>query len=432
MKANERLQAFTILNKLLTNRIALSHLLQTTYKSSPLTQEICFGVCRHFFRLEALANYLLKKKPKETEIWLIILIGLYQLHYMRIADYAVVKETVALLDIIKKKWAKGFVNAVLRTFARNHLQIIPLVEEDQRFKHNHPEWLVERIQSAWPDHWQTILEANDKHPPMILRVNRIQSNRQDYLTHLNHRQIAARPVEYAEQAIELTKPCNVDDLPGFVEGEISVQDTAAQMAVTLLALQPGLNILDACCAPGGKTCHILESQPALASCTALDIDSHRLKKVIDNLARNKLQANVICADALNPADWWDGNLYDRILLDAPCSATGVIRRHPDIKLLRNSDEILAIIKIQQQLLQTLWPLLKPNGRLVYATCSILPEENDQQIGTFVAAHSDCQVDCIPHQWGMHTQHGWQILPGTLNMDGFFYSVLRKHQPLDSP
>ncbi len=425
MKKNERLQALNILTSLLQDNIQLSHLLATSAPLSPLTKEICFGVCRHYFRLSALADRLLTKRPKAIDVWTSLLIGLYQLHYLRIPDYAVVKETVALVDQIKKPWAKGLVNAILRTYCREQETLLAELQNNPSFSLGHPQWLTKRLQAAWPNDWQTILQANDTHPPMSLRVNRYRTTASDYLNTLKQVDIEAHQLNHAPFGLVLAKPCDVNELPGFSSGDVSVQDEAAQLAVSLLELKPGLRLLDACAAPGGKTCHILETEPGLSACVALDVDSKRLSRVQENLNRLNLQATLIKGDGTQPQAWWDGVLFDRILLDAPCSATGVIRRHPDIKLLRKAIDIDTVTQLQQTLLHALWPLLAPGGIFVYATCSIMPEENEQQISRFVGTQEDCRFLAHEHPWGRSTGHGWQILPGDNNMDGFFYSTLIK-------
>ncbi|QMT59360.1 16S rRNA (cytosine(967)-C(5))-methyltransferase RsmB [Legionella sp. PC997] len=425
MNKNERLHALKILTQLLTEKSSLSQLMPATAEVTPMTKEICFGFCRHYFRLQAIAECLLQKKPKELEIWVALLIGLYQLHYMQAPDYAVVKETVSLLEKIKKSWAKGLVNAVLRNFCRQQKEILERLKKDTRFIHGQPQWLLERLQADWPDNWQEIAKANDMHPPMTLRVNGQKNSVTEYLQILNQEGIAAEPHPTAAEGITLSKPCDVHKLPGFAEGRVSVQDAAAQLAASLLSLESGLRLLDACCAPGGKTCHILEKEPHLSACIGLDVDAKRLKRVQENLDRLNLHADLVEGDALTPAKWWDGQLFDRILLDAPCSATGVIRRHSDIKLLRNNEEIAAITKIQHNMLNCLWPLLAKGGLLVYATCSVMAVENEQQIANFVATHSDCTIIREPRPWGRATGHGQQILPGEQGMDGFFYAVLFK-------
>ena len=425
MKKNERLCALKILSTLCEDKTPLSHLMPATAELSPLSKEICFGVCRHYFRLSALADSLLNKRPKDLEIWLSLLMGLYQLHYLRIPDYAVVKETVALVQHIKKSWAKGLVNAVLRTYCREQQDLLTTLENNVAFRYGHPEWLLKRLQSAWPNHWQAILDANDTRPPMSLRVNRKQTSAAAYVQRLKEAGIMAHKLQDSPVGLVLESPCNVHELPGFSEGDLSVQDEAAQLAVSLMDLKPGLRILDACAAPGGKTCHILETEPHLDTCIALDLEAKRVARIEENLKRLHLKATTVTADALQPHTWWDGQLFDRILLDAPCSATGVIRRHPDIKLLRTEEEIQSITELQQRLLHTLWPLLAPGGIMVYATCSVIPAENEEQIARFVSDQQDASCPQQTHDVGQTTAHGWQILPGDHNMDGFFYSVLMK-------
>lgn len=427
MKNNERLHALKILTALLEDNSSLSQLMPASAEVAPMTKEICFGFCRHYFRLEAIADCLMDKRPKAIEVWIAVLIGLYQLHYMHQPDYAVVKETVALLEKIKKSWAKGLVNAVLRNFCRQQQEILVRLENKSEYLYGQPQWLLKRLKSDWPNDWQSIAAANDAHPPMTLRVNLRKNSVLDYLSALNKAGLAAHAHPVAPEGITLVEPCDVHSLPGFAEGSISVQDGAAQLAVSLLALKPGLRLLDACCAPGGKTCHILESEPNLAACIGLDVDARRLERVKDNLRRLKLEATLVQGDALSPESWWDGQLFDRILVDAPCSATGVIRRHSDIKLLRTDDEISAINKIQKTMLHALWPLLAVGGVMVYATCSVVSDENENQIASFLETHSDCNIVTEERSWGRATGHGQQILPGESGMDGFFYSVLIKTQ-----
>ncbi len=429
MKQSDRLDALMILTDMLQQRTPLTHLLQAKPSLSPLTKEICFGTARHFMALEAIASKLVHKKPKDLSIWLCILTGLYQLHFLNIPDYAVVKETVALLESLKKTWAKGLVNAILRRYCREKDTLDAQLREDSNYQHNHPDWFVERVQHHWPDNWRAILSANDAHPPMSLRVNQSRIDRDAYLSQLQAHGIDGNASAVAPSGIVLTKACSVHDLPGFSLGMVSVQDLAAQLAVSLLDLQPGLRVLDMCCAPGGKTMHILETEPDLAACVAVDVEATRLERVHENLKRLNLHAITLASDGLRPETWWDNISFDRILLDAPCSATGVIRRHPDIKLLRTPEEIHKICVLQQDLLQTLWPLLAAGGRLVYATCSIMPEENEKQIAQFVASQSDCRVLTISPSFGHATDHGWQLLPGENNMDGFFYSVLLRDETL---
>jgi len=425
MNKNERFLALEILTSLFKNHSSLVHLFAAHPKLSSFSKEICFGVCRYFFQLEAIANSLLKKKPKSNEVWITILIGLYQIYFMRQPEYASVKETVQLLELSQKNWAKSLVNAVLRNAIRNKSQLHLKLMAQLQYKWNHPTWLIEKIQKRWPECWQTILKENDKHPPMTLRVNRLKTTPKHYLELLKEQQLFGTIHPSAKEAIILEQPCPIDKLPGFSEGLISIQDAAAQLAVDLLDIKPNMTVLDACCAPGGKTCHILERYPEVQFCTALDMDKARQQKTKENLKRLKLNADVIVGSALEPQSWYNGKQYDRILLDAPCSATGVIRRHPDIKWLRRPNEINPIKILQQKLLEQLWALLLPGGLMIYATCSILPEENEEQVAKFISKHPDCNYLFINSDWGTATEHGRQILPGDQNMDGFFYSVLKK-------
>lgn len=424
MKVNERLQAVTILSELIENNKSLTYLFINS-NASPAVKEMCYGVCRHYIRLQAIADRLMKKRPRELDVFLVLCIGLYQLHYMDKPEYAAVKETVELLKPLKKIWAKGLVNAVLRTYCRSKTELIAQLAQEHAFEHGHPNWLLEAIRKDWPKQWQAIVKANDLHPPMTLRVNRQKSTVDDYLKQLELAGIEAVKHPVAEDAINLLLPTDVKLLPGFSDGLVSVQDAAAQLAVSLLSLQPGHRVLDACCAPGGKTCHILEHEPNLNACVSVDVEAKRLGKVHENLRRLGLKADVKEGNATKPDEWWDGQLFDRILLDAPCSAIGVIRRHPDIKLLRTSLDVDVITALQAEMLRSLWELLAPGGILVYATCSIQKVENEEQIRKFVSTHSNCQVEQIKGSWGMATGHGRQILPGEFGMDGFFYSVLKK-------
>ncbi|MCA0402816.1 MAG: 16S rRNA (cytosine(967)-C(5))-methyltransferase RsmB [Proteobacteria bacterium] len=420
----ERLDALKILISLIKDKKSLA-LLNTNAKLSPFTKELCYGVCRHYYRLSAIADLFVKKRPKEIELWLLLLLGLYQLHFLKKPPFAAVKETVELLTPLKKVWAKGLINAVLRNYCREEATIETKLVANKSYLFNHPEWFIKAVQKDWPNDWQAILAANDSHPPMSLRVNVSKTSRQNYLNLLQEKAISAFPHAFSETGIRLEKPVDVQSLPEFNEGLVSVQDEAAQFAAEILDLKEGQKVLDACAAPGGKTCHILETEPNLKECIAIDIDEKRLERVKQNLERLKLKATLILADALEPNRFWNGELYDRILLDAPCSATGVIRRHPDIKLLRTVEEVEAISQLQKAILQSLWPLLKEGGLFLYATCSILKTENEHQIKAFLDTHRDCELMEIQAAWGLNTGYGRQIFPQSNEADGFFYSLLKK-------
>ncbi len=394
-----------------------------------LVQEICYGVLRWLPQLDAILEKLLKKpiKRKDIDIELLLLVGIYQLQHLNLPDYAAISETVDVTHKLRKQWAKGLVNGVLRNFQRDGEKIVTGINtygESDESKYLHPQWLIGKIKKGWPDNWQQILEANNQRPPLTLRVNRLESDRTAFCERLDDAKSEYHTDPFSQSGVTLSKPISVEKIPGFMDGSASVQDGAAQLAAELLAAKSGEQILDACAAPGGKTAHILEIAPE-CELTALDQDPLRLERVEENLERLGLTAHVIVGDAANPDDWWDGELYDRILLDAPCSATGVIRRHPDIKVLRHPDDIDTLVVLQKQILDALWNLLKPGGTLLYATCSILPQENSRQIDNFIDRTVDVKTIPIEAKWGIQSGVGRQIFPGENGMDGFFYALLRK-------
>lgn len=390
-----------------------------------LLQELGYGVCRWQPMLQALLDRLLERPldPREPAVRALLLTGLYQLHYLRIPEHAAVAETVTAARQLRKPWAAGLVNAVLRSFLRRRADLLAALETDREARTAHPRWLLGALERDWPDDWPAIVAANNAHPPLTLRVNTRRLSREDYQSRLAEAGWTAEPGA-APTALTLAEPVEPTLLPGFAEGWISVQDAAAQWAAPLLDLRPGLRVLDACAAPGGKTGHLLECAPDL-DLSALDRDVARLERVRENLARLRLKARLLVGDAERPTEWWDGIAYDRILVDAPCSATGVIRRHPDIKLLRRERDIAALAESQRAMLNSLWPLLRADGRLVYATCSVLRGENEEVVAAFLAAHPDAWDPPIMADWGRVPSHGRQILPGEADMDGFYYAVLVK-------
>lgn len=428
-----RAHAALILSKLLSQEGSLATLSSKAEglinpQDGALLQEICFGTCRWYFQLNAILRLLITKplKEKDADLHCLLLIGIYQLHYLRVPDYAVVNETVAATQALGKHWAKGLVNAVLRNFLRDSDALLQRANASQESRYAHPLWLIKRIRAAWPDHWEAVLTANNQHPPMTLRVNSSRISRAEYLHHLEQAAVAAHPGALAASSIYLEKPCPVDSIPGFWDGLVSIQDEASQLIPQLMALEPGLSILDACAAPGGKTCHILESMRSQGRIVAIDNDARRLERLHQNLARLQLSAEVLVGDASAVKDWWDGEPFDRILLDAPCSATGIIRRHPDIKVLRREADLEKLKQIQTQLLNSLWACLKPGGLLLYSTCSVLPEENNDIVDSFISHQPDAQHEGIQADWGVECARGRQLLPHPDGNDGFFFAVLRKH------
>ena len=398
---------------------------RTDPRDRGLLQELCHGVCRWHPQLQAGLDRLLARPldPREHVIRALLLVGLYQLQHLRIPEHAAVAETVAAARELRKPWAVGLTNAVLRAALRRRAELAEILETDGVARTAHPLWLLARLQQDWPDDWPAIVAANNVRPPFTLRMNRRVLDREQYRQRLDTGRITER-VAPVETALVLREPVDPATLPGFTEGWVSVQDAAAQLAVPLLDVQPGMRVLDACAAPGGKTGHLLECAPDL-DLTALDQDAARLERVRENLTRLGLKARLVAGDARQPADWWDSVPYDRILLDAPCSATGVIRRHPDIKLLRRESDIAALAGQQHILLASLWPLLQPSGRLLYATCSVLRQENEQVIAGFLTAQSNADEQPISASWGRPLPHGRQILPGEAGMDGFYYALLVK-------
>lgn len=426
---NTRLIAARVLSRVLQDGQSLTAALDHAFlsiesgKDRAFIQALCYGVCRQFHRLDFVLSQLLDKPLKDADVKALALVGLYQLNFMRVKPHAAVSETV--LAVRKKPWAKSLINALLRTYLREQEGLEHKADAFQSAALSHPEWLIKQIEQDWPEQALTLLQENNLQPPMVLRVNPAKTSRENYLQRLIGQEIAAEAVSFCPSAITLAKPVPVDVLPGFADGLVSVQDTAAQLAAGLLDVQPGQRVLDVCAAPGGKTAHILESQAQLKELVAVDIDESRMQRVSENLQRLKLQAKLVVGDAAKPEDWWDGTLFERILLDAPCSALGVIRRHPDIKLLRRAEDIGPLQALQKSILQAVWPLLAPGGVLLYATCSILKQENEQQIQAFLAEHSDALELSIEAEWGTAGVCGRQILTGDSAMDGFYYARLSK-------
>ena len=429
---NPRLAAAKALTAVLNGKASLNSSLplqldKVEVRDRGLTQDLAFGTARWQPRLSALANKLLQKpfKAADADVEALLLVGLYQLLYTRIPAHAAIGETVGCADKLKKPWAKGLLNAVLRNAQRESEALLAELEHDPVVRTAHPRWLQKSLKAFWPQQWEAICAANNAHPPMILRVNRRHHSRDAYLQLLTDAGIEAQPCAFSQDGIVLAEACDVRNLPGFAEGWISVQDEAAQLAADLLDLAPGQRVLDACCAPGGKTCHILEVEPQLAGVVAVDLEAKRLVRVRENLERLGLSAELIAADGRDTVTWWDGKPFQRILLDAPCSATGVIRRHPDIKLTRQPDDIPALAALQGELLDAMWPTLEVGGILLYATCSTLPTENTEVIEAFLARTPGARELDIGGEFGIKQPHGRQLLAQEGGHDGFYYAKLIK-------
>ena len=386
-----------------------------------LLRELCYGSLRWHHRLAHQAKRLLRRPwdPVDPPLASLMRIGLYQLQWLRIPDHAAVAATVSAAEALGNIRAKGFVNAVLRRFLRERENLAARLSGVREADTSHPDWMVGRLRADWPDDWERVVEQNNRPPPMWLRVNARRTTRAAYLDMLEAQDIAAQPAETLPSAVLLARPRPRDTLPGFGEGLVSVHDAGAQLAAQWLAPEPGQRVLDACAAPGGKCAHLLESCPDLGEMVALDLDLDRLAVAAGELERLGLSASLICGDAASPREWWDGRPFDRILLDAPCSALGVIRRHPDIKVLRRPADIAQAAARQRMLLEALWPLLAPGGRLLYVTCTMVHEENRDQIRNFLEVTPSARSD------GAGSPSSRQILPGETNMDGFYYACIRK-------
>lgn len=430
---NARHVATQVLTQVIKQRRSLSDCLDnelpklTIARERALAQAICYGVLRWLPRLQALSSQLLSKplKEKDIDIQIVIFIGLFQHLYLRIPPHAATAETVEITRFLKKEWASSLVNAVLRNFQRQQAALIATIDQEVTARWAHPEWLLQRLQTDWPHHWEAFAQANNTQPPLTLRINQRCLSRATYLQHLQTAQLSAILTPQTENGITLEQAIEVQYLPGFEQGWFSVQDAAAQWAAPLLDVPAGARVLDACAAPGGKTTHLLERYQ-IGQLVALDQQPARIALLKANLQRLRLTADVHCADARQPATWWDGQPFERILLDAPCSGSGVIRRHPDIKWLRQPEDMIQLKWQQATLLSALWPLLAKGGKLLYVTCSVLMEENNLQLQQFLATHHDGYEIKLPEGWGHPLPVGRQIFPGGRdNTDGFYYACLSK-------
>ena len=429
---NVRAIAAKVLNQVVEKGQSLSQALPAiqqdlTPKDKALVQMLCYGVLRTLPRLDFFCRSLMKKPltGKQRDLHFLILVGIYQLLYTRIPSHAAVGETVNGAKALKKPALKGMINGVLRSFLREQESLIEQADQQPALLYCHPSWLVKRLQAAYGEEKAAqIMTDNNQQAPMWLRVNSRFHDREQYLALLTEQDKKADIAECNDNALCLENACDVYQLPGFSEGWVSVQDGAAQLAAHYLDAQPNDLVLDACSAPGGKTVHTLELQPKLKQMVAVDFDEKRLLRVKENLERLNLEATVIHGDASKPDEWWSGDQFDRILCDAPCSATGVIRRHPDIRWLRRDSDISELVSLQKHILSALWKKLKPGGVLLYATCSILPDENDLQIKDFLENTNDASLIPLSAQ-NNDAIKSRQILPNEQKMDGFYYAKLQK-------
>lgn len=403
--------------------LAQQRFTQATPQQRGAGADLSYGTLRFYGQLEFFLNQLLEKPLADGHVHALLLVALYQLLHDKADDFTVVNQAVKAAESAKPKWAKGLVNGVLRNFLRQQATLTPKVMQHEVAQYAYPQWWINTLKQQYPQHWQSILQVGNTHPPMTLRVNQRKISTQDYMQLLDRHGIAAQQV--GPCAVILQQPMSVDSIPGFADGVVSVQDMGAQLAPYLLDLAPHMRVLDACCAPGGKTGHLLET--ADIELTAIDNDAARLSRVTSNLTRLSLQANLKVGSAANLSDWYDGQMFDRILADVPCSASGIVRRHVDIKWLRREADIVSFTQQQSAILLNLWQMLAKGGKLLYVTCSVFGQENQRQIDAFLSQHADAKQ--LPIQLetnlGQHVQClNGQLIPSALH-DGLFYALLQK-------
>ncbi|TNG01813.1 MAG: 16S rRNA (cytosine(967)-C(5))-methyltransferase RsmB [Gammaproteobacteria bacterium] len=428
-----RVQAARALLKVINDHHSLDDILPdynmvlSSSRDQALMNALCYGVMRWYEKLNCWLK-ILSSRPLEKlqrEVHVLLLLGLYQLKFTRIPEHAAIDTTVDSTRHLKISRAKGVINAILRNFLRQQSRLEKQVDDDPVCRYAHPEWLLRQLQHDWPDDWEAIADANTIQAPMILRIDASRMTARQYLDQLTDLGLSAASHPYAKNALVLQEPVAVDVLPGFSSGLVSVQDAAAQLAVDLLDIKSSCRVLDACAAPGGKTAQILqETVSSPVQVDALDINRKRLQKLENLFTRIGKTARTLQGDAAKPDTWWDGKPYDRILLDAPCSASGVIRRHPDIMHHRRPKAVQNIIHRQASILDAMWKILSPGGILVYATCSVFKDENENQINRFLLRHTSAALMPFDLGWG-RGDIGRQILTGESNMDGFYFARLIK-------
>ncbi len=396
---------------------------------------LAYGTLRRMPRHNAVLMKLLRnpKKPLNPMMRALLTVGLEQMVATRVPEHAALDATVAASRLVNQAKGSGFLNAILRRYQREHKEIDASLENNEAFKWAHPQWLIDKLRTDWPDDWKPMLDANNGQPPLVLRVNKLKTSREDYLKMLHSVDINAAAISAVPTGILLDEPCGVDTLPHFEDGFVSVQDSGAQCAAGFMDLSASttespLRVLDACAAPGGKAMHMMELAPTI-HLTALDIAADRLEKVTENADRLGFSPDLVAGNAVEPEIWWDGKPFDRILVDAPCSGSGVLRRHPDIKMLRRPKDARTFPVFQREILNQLWPLLAPGGRMIYATCSVFPEENEAFVASWIPSAKDAQstpLECpLPNAKSLNL--GVQILPRATGSDGFYYAAVLKQK-----
>jgi 16S rRNA (cytosine967-C5)-methyltransferase len=407
---------------------ALAAFPNATPQQRGAAQDLSYGTLRFYGEIDAYLSQLLEKPLTDDRIHTLLLVAAYQLLHDKADAFTVVNQAVYAVSELKrpvpKSWAKGLVNAILRNFLRQKDQLAKILPSSEVATYSYPQWWINKLKMQYPDHWQSMLQTGNAHPPMTLRVNTQKISIADYMQLLARQDIEATHI--GGQAVTLTRPQPVEKIPGFTDGIVSVQDYGAQLAAYLLDLKPNLKVLDACCAPGGKTGHVLEL--AKVALTSLDSDEARLQRVQSNLDRLALSAHLVVGDA-SSASWWDGQSFDRILADVPCTASGIVRRHVDIKWLRREADIASFATQQAKILPSLWKMLAKGGKLLYVTCSVFNEENQAQVDKFLLNNTDATQ--LPfelpenHPQTSITQLNGQLIPSTAH-DGFYYALLQKN------
>ena len=436
IQTNARYAALLVLQDVLFPKKNVFHTLDQAFsyhriflhKEHKLIYELCFGTCRYFNQLKNWALELLDKplKQGDQDVFLAILLGIYQLYFLNVPHYSSIHESVNLAIQLKKPWAKGLINAILRRAQREETSFKPFLEKQPSSFWAHEDWFIQKLQKDWPIHWQEILSANNQKAPLIIRVNLKEISREAYIKELDNNQISYSISSLSEAGIYIHN-ATLSQLPYFEDGFLSVQDEAAQMAAFLLDVKPQMRVLDACSAPGNKTCHLLETYENF-SLVSVEKDEKRARKITENLSRlgfNSEALDLIIEDITQVDQWWNNHLFDRILIDAPCSSTGVIRRHPDIKWSKDEKDLHQNAKIQLEILNALWPTLKVGGLLVYSTCSIFKMENEAVIANFIADKNNYLFQKITLQGGIALSYGYQFLPHPEKTDGFYYSIIQK-------
>ena len=431
-----RVQSSLVLNQVIHGKHSLDRAIEQAHKDiddneKPLLTNICYGTLRFYWELKAKIDQLLSQplKKKDKIIENLLQSAIFQIDKTRIPDHAVVSQTVEASRKLNKGHFSSLINGILRTYLRSDRDIEKITEE---IIFNHPNWMIEKIKQDWPLNWEQILKKNNDRAPMWLRVNQKKIETKKYLKQFltDESKIEADNMQLNDYAICLKTPISVKYLPGFEEGYVSIQDGAAQLAVDVLLENKSGRILDACAAPGGKTAQLIENIDSTSTVTAIEMDSERAELINENLLRLGHSTEVIVDDASDIESWWDSIFFDLILLDAPCSSSGVIRRHPDIKHLRRKDDIYTFQKKQLKIISAIWKILAPKGRLLYVTCSIFKEENDEVMNQFLEKHDNVALqDLLLNnnilEKMIKTRYGYQLFPGTINTDGFYFSCLKK-------